>query len=159
MALSLAHWQQTAGAAIERNPEPMSDMSDSEYHRSGGERAEPPVPGRGSPVGATRGRGGRYRLGCDGDTTAVRNCLVPHAWLVAPSRARSGYTGSVEFRLQRVLQVTTSAAHATGEGSRRYLQSRTPAERLAAVEFLRRQHGGTGARLRRVLRLVDRTRG
>ncbi|HDP34396.1 MAG TPA: hypothetical protein ENN29_04725 [Candidatus Hydrogenedentes bacterium] len=40
-----------------------------------------------------------------------------------------------------------------------YWLSKTPEERLAAVEFLRRQaHGGT-ARLQRVARVVERPQG
>jgi hypothetical protein len=38
-----------------------------------------------------------------------------------------------------------------------YWRTRTPEERLAAVEFLRRQHVGAGTRLRRILRVVDRS--
>jgi len=55
--------------------------------------------------------------------------------------------------------VTTTAEHASGDDARRYWQSRPVSERLAFVDFLRRQHGGTRTRLRRVLRLVDRQRG
>jgi hypothetical protein len=68
------------------------------------------------------------------------------------------YTAAVDFRLQRVVRVTSAAAHAAPGGAHRYWLTRPVEERLAAVEFLRRQHDGTGARLRRVLRLVDRPR-
>lgn len=69
------------------------------------------------------------------------------------------YTGRVEFGLHRVLTVTTASAHAAATSAREYWRGRPAEERLAAVEFLRRQHDGTGARLRRVLELVDRPRG
>jgi len=65
----------------------------------------------------------------------------------------------VEFTLRRVVRVTTAATHASAHQSHRYWQTRPVTERLAAVEFLRRQHDGAGARLRRVLQLVDRPRG
>ena len=42
------------------------------------------------------------------------------------------------------------------EAEGEYWLTRPPAERLAAVEFLRRQHARPGARLRRVLRVVER---
>lgn len=71
----------------------------------------------------------------------------------------TGYAGRVEFRLQRTVRVLTSAAHAKGDAVREYWRSRPPEERLAAVEFLRRQHGETDAGLRRGIRVVDRQRG
>ena len=46
----------------------------------------------------------------------------------------------MEFRLQRTVRVLTAAEHATGAASREYWRGQPPAERLAAVEFLRRQH-------------------
>lgn len=50
----------------------------------------------------------------------------------------------------------TVTEHGTASGALRYWRSRPAAERVAAVEFLRRQWSGTGARLQRVLRTVER---
>jgi hypothetical protein len=40
-----------------------------------------------------------------------------------------------------------------------YWLAKTPGERIAAIEFLRRQHDGSSARLQRVARVVQQTRG
>jgi CHAD domain-containing protein len=40
-----------------------------------------------------------------------------------------------------------------------YWLSKTPEERIAAMEFLRRQHDGTSARLQRTARVIQQTRG
>ncbi len=70
------------------------------------------------------------------------------------------YTENVEFRLdRRALTIATFAEEAKTNRPLAYWRSRPPAERVAAVEFLRRQHIGPGARLRRVLRVAERTRG
>ncbi len=50
----------------------------------------------------------------------------------------------------------TVADHGSAEGALRYWRSRPAAERVAAVEFLRRQWIGPGARLQRVLRTLER---
>ena len=60
------------------------------------------------------------------------------------------------FRLQRTLGVTSFDEEASTKPALQHWLSRPPEERIAAVEFLRRQVHGTGARLRRVLRVVDR---
>ncbi len=39
-----------------------------------------------------------------------------------------------------------------------YWLSRTPDERISAVEILRRQHHGTTARLQRTVRIIQQTR-
>lgn len=101
-----------------------------------------------------RGRNGSRQLACEFDIQSRRAGRGG----VDVRGTAPRYTGAVDFRLQRVLRITDAASHASGEGARRYWLSRPPAERLAAVEFLRRQHDGTGARLQRVLRLVDRPR-
>lgn len=75
------------------------------------------------------------------------------SWPPEPGYA---YTDGVEFRLQRTVRSMSAEQHASGAAARDYWRNRPPRERLAAVEFLRRQHGGTGAGLRRVLRVVDR---
>jgi len=62
----------------------------------------------------------------------------------------------MEFRLQRVVRLTSFDEERRDRPALRYWLSRPPEERLAAVEFLRRQFHGSGARLRRVCRLVDR---
>lgn len=73
-------------------------------------------------------------------------------------RRRSGTIASVDFRLdRRVLTVTTFADEKRTNPALAYWRQRPPAERVAAVEFLRRQYIGPGARLRRVLRIVERT--
>jgi hypothetical protein len=65
----------------------------------------------------------------------------------------------MEFRLDRcAFSVTTFAEAATSNRELAYWLSRPPSERLAAVEFLRRQIIDPGARLQRVLRIVDRER-
>jgi hypothetical protein len=63
----------------------------------------------------------------------------------------------VDFRLdRRALTVTTFADEKRTNPALAYWRLRPPAERVAAVEFLRRQYIGPGARLRRVLRIVER---
>ena len=61
----------------------------------------------------------------------------------------------VEFKLQRVLRVTSFSEQERTRPALAYWRSRPPAERIAAVEFLRRQFHGSGARLRRVHRVLD----
>jgi hypothetical protein len=65
----------------------------------------------------------------------------------------------MEFRLQRVMQLTSFDEERRDRPGLRYWLSRPAEERLAAVEFLRRQFHGPDARLRRVHRLLDRPRG
>jgi hypothetical protein len=61
----------------------------------------------------------------------------------------------VEFRLDRqALTVTTFTEEARTNRALDYWRTRPAAERVAAVEFLRRRFIGPGARLRRVLRVV-----
>ncbi len=63
------------------------------------------------------------------------------------------------FRLVRgTLAVVTGAEHSGAARALAYWLSRPAAERIAAVEFLRRQYLGPGARLQRVLRVVERAR-
>ena len=62
----------------------------------------------------------------------------------------------MEFTLQRVIRMTSFEEERRERPALRYWLSRPPEERVAAVEFLRRQFHGPGARLRRVHRLVDR---
>lgn len=40
-----------------------------------------------------------------------------------------------------------------------YWLSKTPEERISAIEILRRQHHGSSARLQRVARVIQQTRG
>ena len=61
----------------------------------------------------------------------------------------------MEFRLQRVARMTTFDEERRERPSLAYWLSRPPEERIAAVEFLRRQFHGPGARLRRVHRVID----
>ena len=72
---------------------------------------------------------------------------------------RVAYTQVVDFRLRRVLTVMRASEHAASRPGHEYWRTRPTEERLAAVEFLRRQHDGARAGLRRVLQLVDRPRG
>ena len=60
-----------------------------------------------------------------------------------------------EPRLQRVLKVTSFDEDEHDRPRLHYWLSRPPAERIAAVEFLRRQVDGGRARLRRVHRVLD----
>lgn len=60
-----------------------------------------------------------------------------------------------EPRLQRVLNVTSFDEVERNRPRLRYWLSRPAAERIAAVEFLRRQVDGGRARLRRVHRVLD----
>jgi hypothetical protein len=53
-----------------------------------------------------------------------------------------------DFRLERTLRVTSFEEERRTNPSLAYWLSHPPAERLAAVEFLRRQFHGPGARLR-----------
>jgi hypothetical protein len=65
----------------------------------------------------------------------------------------------VEFHLdRRVLTVTTFARDARDNPTLAHWRSCSPAERVAAVEFLRRQFIEPGTRLRRILRVTDRAR-
>ena len=121
---------------------------------------------RGSRRSSGRRMSGRTVAKADGHWTFARLGL---ATLLRRASDRQGsdrrrlsrhtsYTDRVEFRLQRTIRVMSAAEHATGRPSRESWRSRPPEERFAAVEFLRRQHGGTGAGLRRVLRVLDRPR-
>ena len=66
----------------------------------------------------------------------------------------------MEFRLdRRAVRVTTFAEDARENRDLVYWRGRPAAERVAAVEYLRRQLIGPGVRLRRVLRVTERTRG
>jgi hypothetical protein len=59
------------------------------------------------------------------------------------------------FQMQRVVHVTSFAEEDRSRPTLRYWLSRPPAERVAAVEYLRRQVDGAGARLRRVHRVLE----
>ena len=62
----------------------------------------------------------------------------------------------MDFRLdKRPISVTTFAEQRRTNPDLPYWRGRPPAERVAAVEYLRRRYPGTGARLRRVLRVID----
>src|SRR5437762_122249 len=57
--------------------------------------------------------------------------------------------------LKRVVRLTSFADEERTRPALRYWLSRPPAERVAAVEYLRRQIDGARARLRRVYRILD----
>jgi len=57
--------------------------------------------------------------------------------------------------LKRVVRLTSFADEERTRPALRYWLSRPPAERVAAVEELRRQIDGARARLRRVYRILD----
>ena len=57
--------------------------------------------------------------------------------------------------LQRVVRLTSLAEEDRTRPALQYWLSRPPAERVAAVEYLRRQIDGARARIRRVYRVVD----
>ena len=58
-------------------------------------------------------------------------------------------------RLEQVLTATSFDDDNRERPSLRYWLSRPPEERIAAVEFLRRQVDGGRVRLQRVLRVLD----
>ena len=62
----------------------------------------------------------------------------------------------VDFSLQRVLRVTTKAEADRDRTDQTDWLARPVGERIAAVEFLRSQYVGPGARLQRVLRVTHR---
>ena len=78
---------------------------------------------------------------------------------VMATERRVAYTRVVvtRFRIERCLEVLPSGEHAEKRGSVDYWLNQPPEIRLAAVEFLRQQFHGPGARLRRVLRVTART--
>jgi hypothetical protein len=57
--------------------------------------------------------------------------------------------------LQRIVRLISFADEERKRPALRYWLSRPPMERVAAVEYLRRQIDGSGARLRRVYRVLD----
>jgi hypothetical protein len=57
--------------------------------------------------------------------------------------------------LQRIVRLISFADEERTRPALRYWLSRPPMERVAAVEYLRRQIDGSGARLRRVYRVLD----
>lgn len=61
----------------------------------------------------------------------------------------------VDFRLDRTV-MTVTTLDKQGDNDLPYWLSRSREERLAAVEFLRRQWRGTGTRLQRVLLVTER---
>lgn len=64
---------------------------------------------------------------------------------------------AMKFRLdRRAICVTSFDEETHTNRALRYWLTRPTTERLAAVEFLRRQVVGSGARLRRVLRVTTR---
>ena len=67
------------------------------------------------------------------------------------------YTSAMTFRMdRRAIAVVDSGSHGHAGPEAAYWRSRPAAERIAAVEFLRRQSHGSGARLQRVLRVTER---
>jgi hypothetical protein len=62
---------------------------------------------------------------------------------------------SMPSELKPVVRLTSFAEEEQTRPALRYWLSRPPAERIAAVEYLRRQIDGSRARLRRVYRVLD----
>lgn len=62
---------------------------------------------------------------------------------------------SMPTELKRIVRLTSFAEEEQARPALRYWLARPPAERVAAVEYLRRQIDGTRARLRRVYRVLD----
>lgn len=60
----------------------------------------------------------------------------------------------VDFKLDRTA-MTVTTLDKQGNDDLSYWLSRPQEERLAAVEFLRRQMPGTGVRLRRILTVIE----
>jgi hypothetical protein len=61
----------------------------------------------------------------------------------------------MEFTLERRIRTTSFEEEERTRPAFRTWLTRPPEVRVAAVEFLRRQRHGSGARLRRVYRVVD----
>ena len=59
--------------------------------------------------------------------------------------------------IQRVVKKANLGEFSEVKDNLSYWLSRTPEERIAAVEFLRRQHHGSSARLQRSARVVQRS--
>jgi hypothetical protein len=84
---------------------------------------------------------------------------MERSWSSATASWCSSYNNDVEFRLDRSALVTTTTTDDVRlNRPLAYWRTRPVHERLAAVEFLRRQFIGSGARLQRVLRVTTRPR-
>ena len=89
--------------------------------------------------------------------TAARMALVLDDDSFVEADASLESSDPLDFRIdRRTLKVTTFSEDARTNRSLKYWRSRPPSERVAAVEFLRRQVDVSGARLRRVLRVTAR---
>jgi hypothetical protein len=64
----------------------------------------------------------------------------------------------MDFQIERVLRKTTFEEERRSGARLAGWLAQPPHRRVAAVEFLRRQHIGPGARLQRVLAVADRER-
>lgn len=58
--------------------------------------------------------------------------------------------------MEKIVKIHTLKEHDSIAEDLKYWLSKTPQERLSAVEILRRQYYGDTARLQRVLRIVKR---
>lgn len=61
--------------------------------------------------------------------------------------------------IEKVVHILDRREQSQDEENLKFWLSKTPRERVAAVEYLRRQYYGDTARLQRVARVVDRPRG
>ena len=77
-------------------------------------------------------------------------------WLPRKARPDWPYTVHVvQARLQKIVKLTSFEEEERTRPALKYWLSRSPEERIAAVEYLRRQVDGGCARFRRVHRLLD----
>jgi hypothetical protein len=61
--------------------------------------------------------------------------------------------------IERVVKKLDLKRDSTIKEDLAYWLSKTPQERVAAIEFLRRQHHGSSARLQRSARVIQQTQG
>ena len=61
--------------------------------------------------------------------------------------------------IKKVIKKSNLGDDSTEEADLAYWLSKSPQERVEAVEILRRQHDGSTARLQRIVRVVQRPQG
>jgi hypothetical protein len=61
--------------------------------------------------------------------------------------------------IEKVVKKFDLERHSSTKEDLAYWLSKTPEDRIEAIEFLRRQHHGSSARLQRSARVIQQTRG
>jgi hypothetical protein len=61
--------------------------------------------------------------------------------------------------IERVVKKSDLGRHSSIKEDLAYWLSKTPEDRIGAIEFLRRQYHGSSARLQRSARVIQQTRG